>query len=261
MTSDATPSGTLRDTMRAGVRDVSGIWWWFLILGVLWTWFGMYVLSYRVGSLAAVAALVGVAFLFGGITQLALAVHRGRDPVGGRRDRHLCLARENAVYRGDLRGLVPDHLRRHARGRLAGRSQGAVVVDPAAARDRRGGSWSVGGPVLAAVAADAGDAGGGVGDLLRGERDLRRVLHPRGRQAGPAAGRLTLTGQAGQLSMAVRWHGPPGHRVEEAAHYRRVHARASGTEPDDVDGGAQDHVRRRPSHRLCWQRPGARRSD
>jgi uncharacterized membrane protein HdeD (DUF308 family) len=73
MTSDASPSGALRDTMRAGVRDVSGIWWWFLILGVLWTLFGMYVLSYRVGSLAAVAALVGVAFLFGGITQLAVA--------------------------------------------------------------------------------------------------------------------------------------------------------------------------------------------
>ena len=46
---------------------------WFLVLGVLWTLFGMYVLSYRVGSLAAVAALVGVAFLFGGITQLAVA--------------------------------------------------------------------------------------------------------------------------------------------------------------------------------------------
>ena len=42
-------------------------------LGVLWTLFGTYVLSYRVGSLAAVAALVGVAFLFGGITQLAVA--------------------------------------------------------------------------------------------------------------------------------------------------------------------------------------------
>ena len=39
----------------------------------MWTLFGMYVLSYRVGSLAAVAALVGVAFLFGGITQLAVA--------------------------------------------------------------------------------------------------------------------------------------------------------------------------------------------
>jgi len=33
----------------------------------------MFVLSYRVGSLAAVAALVGVAFLFGGLTQLAVA--------------------------------------------------------------------------------------------------------------------------------------------------------------------------------------------
>jgi uncharacterized membrane protein HdeD (DUF308 family) len=33
----------------------------------------MYVLSYRVGSLAAVAAFVGAAFLFGGLTQLAVA--------------------------------------------------------------------------------------------------------------------------------------------------------------------------------------------
>jgi uncharacterized membrane protein HdeD (DUF308 family) len=71
--SDATPSSPLRDTMRAGVRDLSAIWWWFLTLGVLWTLFGMFVLSYRVGSLDAVAAFVGVAFLFGGITQLAVA--------------------------------------------------------------------------------------------------------------------------------------------------------------------------------------------
>ena len=52
---------------------MSRIWWWFLLLGVLWTWFGMFVLSYRAGSLTAVAALVGVAFLFGGITQLVVA--------------------------------------------------------------------------------------------------------------------------------------------------------------------------------------------
>ena len=74
MTSEATPSrGALQDTVRAGVRDLSGVWWWFLALGVLWTLFGTYVLSYRVGSLAAVAALVGVAFLFGGVTQLMVA--------------------------------------------------------------------------------------------------------------------------------------------------------------------------------------------
>jgi uncharacterized membrane protein HdeD (DUF308 family) len=72
-TSNATPSNTLRDTVPAGVRDLSAVWWWFLCLGVVWTLFGTYVLSYRVGSLAAVAALVGVALLFGGITQLAVA--------------------------------------------------------------------------------------------------------------------------------------------------------------------------------------------
>jgi uncharacterized membrane protein HdeD (DUF308 family) len=73
MTSNATPSDSLRDTVRAGVRDLSGVWWWFLTLGVLGTLFGAYVLSYRVGSLAAVAALVGVAFLFGGVSQLMVA--------------------------------------------------------------------------------------------------------------------------------------------------------------------------------------------
>jgi uncharacterized membrane protein HdeD (DUF308 family) len=54
MTSNATPADTLRNTVRAGVRDLSAVWWWFLALGVLWTLFGTYVLSYRVGSLAAV---------------------------------------------------------------------------------------------------------------------------------------------------------------------------------------------------------------
>ncbi|WP_329476718.1 hypothetical protein OG555_34120 [Kribbella sp. NBC_01484] len=33
----------------------------------------MFVLSYKVGSLGAVATFVGVAFLFGGITQLVVA--------------------------------------------------------------------------------------------------------------------------------------------------------------------------------------------
>ncbi len=73
MTSDATPSSRLQDTVRAGVRDLSAIWWWFLSLGVLWTLWGMFVLSYRVGSVYAVAAFVAVAFLFVGVTQLAVA--------------------------------------------------------------------------------------------------------------------------------------------------------------------------------------------
>ena len=71
--SNASTSNAFQDAVRSGVRDLSAVWWWFLGLGVAWTLFGTYVLSYRVGSLAAVAALVGVAFLFGGITQLAVA--------------------------------------------------------------------------------------------------------------------------------------------------------------------------------------------
>jgi uncharacterized membrane protein HdeD (DUF308 family) len=52
---------------------MSRIWWWYLILGIAWVWYGMFVLSYRVSSLTAVAALVGVAFLFGGVGQLIVA--------------------------------------------------------------------------------------------------------------------------------------------------------------------------------------------
>ena len=72
-TSTASPSNPFQDAVRAGVRDLSAVWWWFLSLGVLWTLFGTYMLSYRVGSLAAVVALVGVAFLFGGVSQLVVA--------------------------------------------------------------------------------------------------------------------------------------------------------------------------------------------
>jgi uncharacterized membrane protein HdeD (DUF308 family) len=73
MTSDARTSDVVRDAARTGVREATGIWWWFLILGVLWTGLGMFVLSYRVGSLAVVAALVGAALLFGGVAQLVVA--------------------------------------------------------------------------------------------------------------------------------------------------------------------------------------------
>jgi uncharacterized membrane protein HdeD (DUF308 family) len=71
--SNASPSNPVQDAVRSGVRDLSAVWWWFLALGIAWTLFGTYVLSFRVGSLAAVAALVGVAFLFGGVTQMVVA--------------------------------------------------------------------------------------------------------------------------------------------------------------------------------------------
>jgi uncharacterized membrane protein HdeD (DUF308 family) len=73
MTSDVRSRDVVRDAARTGVREVTAVWWWFLILGILWTGLGMFVLSYRVGSLAVVATLAGVAFLFGGIAQLVVA--------------------------------------------------------------------------------------------------------------------------------------------------------------------------------------------
>jgi uncharacterized membrane protein HdeD (DUF308 family) len=80
MTSNARPSDALQDAVSTGARSLSAVWWLFLTVGVAWTLFGMYVLSYRVGSLAAVTALVGVAFLYGGVTELAAAswVRSGR---------------------------------------------------------------------------------------------------------------------------------------------------------------------------------------
>jgi uncharacterized membrane protein HdeD (DUF308 family) len=73
MTTDVKTLDPLAGVVRAGAREASEVWWWFLPLGALWIWFGTFVLSYRVESLAAVAAFVGVAFLGGGITQLVVA--------------------------------------------------------------------------------------------------------------------------------------------------------------------------------------------
>ncbi len=72
MASQATPR--LGDALRVGVQDVARVWWWFLLLGVLWILFGMVVLSYRVGSLYALAVFVGFALLFGGVSHLAVAM-------------------------------------------------------------------------------------------------------------------------------------------------------------------------------------------
>jgi uncharacterized membrane protein HdeD (DUF308 family) len=78
MTTDMKTFDPVADTVRAAARDASAVWWWALPLGATWIWFGTLVLSYRVESLAAVAAFVGIAFLGGGITQLVAA---GRVPT------------------------------------------------------------------------------------------------------------------------------------------------------------------------------------
>jgi uncharacterized membrane protein HdeD (DUF308 family) len=55
---------------RDALRGVISAWWLFLILGVLWILFGMFVLSYNVGSLLALAVVAGVTFLMTGVNQV-----------------------------------------------------------------------------------------------------------------------------------------------------------------------------------------------
>ena len=73
MNTDLKTPDVLRETIRKGARDASVTSPWLVALGALWILFGMFVLSFKVGSLVAVATFVGVAFLFGGITQLVVA--------------------------------------------------------------------------------------------------------------------------------------------------------------------------------------------
>src|SRR4029453_9361686 len=55
------------------LRGVAKSWWLFLILGILWILFGMFVLSYNVGSLLALAIFAGVTFIMTGVTQILAA--------------------------------------------------------------------------------------------------------------------------------------------------------------------------------------------
>jgi uncharacterized membrane protein HdeD (DUF308 family) len=48
-------------------------WWLFLALGILWILFGIFVLSYNVASLLALAVFAGASFLATGVTQLLTA--------------------------------------------------------------------------------------------------------------------------------------------------------------------------------------------
>ena len=63
----------LRDTVRHGAPDASSASWRLLALGGPSIWFGMFMLSYKAGSVVALVAFGGVAFLLGGTTQLLLA--------------------------------------------------------------------------------------------------------------------------------------------------------------------------------------------
>ena len=78
ITSKLNTADPLPDTIGTGAREASAAWGWIVALGALWVGYGMFVLSFRVSSLLAVASLVGAAYLFGGTTQLAVA---SREPT------------------------------------------------------------------------------------------------------------------------------------------------------------------------------------
>jgi uncharacterized membrane protein HdeD (DUF308 family) len=54
-------------------RELGRSWWAFLLLGIVWVLFGLFVLSYRVGSLLALAIMAGVVFILSGVAEMAAA--------------------------------------------------------------------------------------------------------------------------------------------------------------------------------------------
>ena len=211
MTSKLKTPDPLGDTIRTGAREASAAWGWIVAMGALWVGYGMFVLSFRVGSLVAVATLVGVAFLLGGITQLVVA---SREPTM----RWLNIAGGIlGVAAGILTFVWPGITLYvvsimvawylivfgtiHIVSALAGPKL-LVVVDRAAVRHRRAGARSVGRALLGVLAGHAGDPGRGVVHQPRGGGDLRRLQPAPGRQAGRPAGRLA-SGRAAASATAL----------------------------------------------------------
>jgi uncharacterized membrane protein HdeD (DUF308 family) len=54
-------------------RAYAANWWMFLVAGILWLFFGFFVLSLRPGSIAAVVILISIGFFLGALTQFVLA--------------------------------------------------------------------------------------------------------------------------------------------------------------------------------------------
>ena len=228
----------------------------------------MFVLSYRVGSLVAVAALVGVAFLFGGVGQLLVA---GRVETW----RWLFIVTGIlGVAAGIMTFAWPDitlyvvsilvawylivfgivHLVSALAGpKLPWWSTQLLLGDRRAFL----GVWAV--RSWGAVAADVRDPGGCVGHLHWDQRDLRRVLPARGRQASGADDRLTAAARSGASGPATRQQvGHKGARNERPAASHTDRSRAGparrGAEwscrPGRLVGGAQQTR----SRRLCGGR-------
>ena len=54
------------------VHQETGLWWLFLITGILWVLISLVVLQFEAKSIATVGVLVGIVFLFAGINEFAV---------------------------------------------------------------------------------------------------------------------------------------------------------------------------------------------
>lgn len=72
---DTTTSSTttLDDAGRAGLQEVTGKWWVYLVSGVAWIFFAFLLLSFDLTTVWGVAVFAAVGLLAGGVIELALA--------------------------------------------------------------------------------------------------------------------------------------------------------------------------------------------
>ena len=59
--------------VREAAREVTGLWWLWLVSGVAWFVIALVILQFERASVATVGLLIGLMFLFSGVQQFALA--------------------------------------------------------------------------------------------------------------------------------------------------------------------------------------------
>lgn len=71
--SDTSVSATRILGVRDTVLGLARTWWLWLLVGIVWILFGMFVLSYNVGSLLALAVVLGITFIATGVNAVIIA--------------------------------------------------------------------------------------------------------------------------------------------------------------------------------------------
>ncbi len=64
---------TVSSEEASALRGASSLWWLTLVLGIIWTIYGMFVLSLRPTTVWSLAILIGFGFIFGGVAQIVVA--------------------------------------------------------------------------------------------------------------------------------------------------------------------------------------------